>query len=64
LRLLETEGRNRQVKLRCFRTPTHARQRDFRGRTIAELKIEDDSILVDFTPYEIVEVELRFGESS
>jgi alpha-mannosidase len=64
LRLVETEGRNRQVKLRCFRTPTHARQRDFRGRTVAELKIEDDAILVDFTPYEIVEVELRFGESS
>ncbi|MBW3540062.1 MAG: hypothetical protein KY476_07325 [Planctomycetes bacterium] len=61
VRLLETEGRDRQVRLRCFRTPHSARRRDFNGETISELRIEGDAVLVDMTKYEIADVELRFA---
>ena len=62
VRLIETEGRSKRVKLRCFRKPTYARKRDFRGETIAELIIEGEAVLVDMSAYEVVDVELRFGE--
>ena len=61
LRLLETEGRHRQVKLRCFKTPTSARQIDFQGRTITDLSIIDEHVIIEMTAYEIVDVEMRFG---
>lgn len=61
LRLIETEGRSKPVRLRCFRQPTFARKRDFRGETIAELIIDGDAVLVDVIAYEIVDIELRFG---
>ncbi|MDA1014295.1 MAG: hypothetical protein O3A00_07555 [Planctomycetota bacterium] len=59
LRLIETEGRARQVHLKCFRTPHLARSRDFHGRPLVGLNIEDDTILIDMTAYEIVDVELH-----
>lgn len=61
LRLIETEGRSKPVKLRCFRKPTFARKRDFRGETITELNITGDTVIIEMTAFEIVEVELRFG---
>ena len=64
LRLLETEGLSKPVKLRCFRPPTFARKRNFLGETISELLIEDDTVVIDLTAYEIVDVELRFGQGS
>ena len=63
LRLYETEGRQRPVQLRCFRTPSFACQRDFRGQRIATLRIVDDAVYLEPTPYEILEVELRFGDT-
>jgi alpha-mannosidase len=60
VRLLETEGRRRQARLRCFQPPTRARQRDFQGRTLSNLAIEGDSVLIEMTAYEIADVELRF----
>lgn len=60
VRLQETEGRARNVRLRCFRTPVSARQRDFQGQTVTELTIDGDCIRIEMTAYEIVEVELRF----
>ena len=59
-RLLETEGRSRRTRLRCFRTPVSARQRDFEGRTITDLEIDGDSVVIDLAAYEIADVELRF----
>lgn len=61
LRLCETEGRQRPVQLRCFRTPTFACQRDFRGHRIATFRIVDDAVYLEPAAYEIVELELRFG---
>ena len=60
VRLIETEGRPVRVQLRCFRTPVSARQRDFQGRTLNELTIEDEAVIVDLTGFEIADVELRF----
>jgi len=63
LRLVETEGRHRPVQIRCFRSPSHARQCDFRGQTISTLRIVDDAVFLEMTAYEIVDVELRFGDT-
>ncbi|HUG92067.1 MAG TPA: hypothetical protein VML55_14605 [Planctomycetaceae bacterium] len=64
VRLLETEGRQRQVRLRCVRTPVAARQRDFTGRPLAELAIQGDAVRIDIGPYELTDVELLFGAHS
>lgn len=60
LRLVETEGRPTRARLRCFRTPAWARQRDFAGQTICELSIDADAVLVDLTSFEIADIEIRF----
>ncbi len=62
VRLRETEGRFRQIKLGCWRSPTSARKRDFLGRTISVLEIEGDSVVVELDPHEIADVELHFEE--
>ena len=60
LRLMETEGRARKVHLKCFKTPSAARMRDFQGRFLNGLNIEDDTILIDLTAFEIADVELHY----
>jgi hypothetical protein len=39
-----------------------ARQRDFQGRTLAELPIEGDGVRIDLTAHEIADIELRFED--
>lgn len=60
LRLLETEGRRKTARIRAFRKPTRARQRDFHGRTLTDLAIEGDAVVIDMAPYEIADVELFY----
>ncbi len=60
VRLMETEGLAKRVRLRVFRQPIHARKRDFIGNTLAELTLENDCVLIDMTAFEVVDVELRF----
>jgi hypothetical protein len=60
LRLVETEGRPVRARLRCFRTPRCARQRDFCGKTVCELAIDGDAVLVDLASFEIGDIEIRF----
>ena len=62
LRLLETEGRSRRVKLRFFRTPQQARKRDFRGRTIKELSFRKETLLLEMRAHELVDVELLYAD--
>lgn len=59
VRLLETEGRGRSLRLECFRTPTAARTIDFRGETIASLHV-DDAVHLEIDSYGICDVELTF----
>ena len=63
LRLIETEGRGRTVRLRLFRSPIHARKRDFLGHTLTELVLDGDAVLIDLAAHEVAEIELRFGQS-
>ncbi|MCA9114769.1 MAG: hypothetical protein KDA79_06750 [Planctomycetaceae bacterium] len=60
LRLVETEGRARKVRLQCFRPPSSARQRDFTGQTLSNLTIEQETVLVDLSAWEVADIELRF----
>ena len=60
LRLVETEGRPVRARLRCFRTPSGARQCDLTGRTICELTLDGDALLVDLTAFEIADIEIYF----
>lgn len=62
VRLLETEGIHRSVKLRCWKSPVSARQRDFHGKTVVDLPVEGDAILVEMSQYEIAEIEIQFEE--
>lgn len=61
VRLIETEGRSRPVRLRCFRQPVRSRKRDFHGNTLRELPIEGDAVMIDMAAYEVAEIELRFA---
>lgn len=61
VRLIETEGQPRPVRLRCFRQPVRARKRDFLGNTLRELPIEGDAVIIDMTAHEVIEIELRFS---
>lgn len=63
VRLLETEGRAGRVRLKLFRQPIYARKRDFQGRTLDELVLEGDSVLIEIGACEVADVELRFGLS-
>ncbi len=60
VRMMETEGRHKSVALRCYLMPTIARQRDFEGRTIGDLKIDGNCVHVEMTAYAIADIELRF----
>lgn len=62
VRLAETEGRPRDVKLRCFKTPTSANVQDFQGQTLATLAIESDAVNIPMHRFEIIDIELRFGQ--
>ncbi len=60
LRLVETEGRPVRARLRCVRAPVRARQRDLLGKTLCELSIDADAVLVDLNSFEIADIEVRF----
>ena len=62
VRLQETEGRRQSVALRCFRTPTSARLRDFTGRTTGQATIDNDVVRCELAPFEIADLELRFDQ--
>lgn len=58
VRLLETEGRNRQVRLRCFRRFKNAYSCNFLGCVMTELPVEEDAVTIDIAAYEIVDLKL------
>ncbi len=60
IRFAETEGRSREFRFRCYRSPVEAKTVDFNGQTITPLAIESDTIRISMSPYEIVDVEIRF----
>ena len=54
--LLESTGRAARCRLRLFKNPRRARQVDFQGEIMIELKVEYDAVLVDLTPHELARV--------
>jgi alpha-mannosidase len=60
LRLIETEGLRKLMKVHCFRSPTAARQCNFIGETLQTLAIDGDAVQVDIRPHEVCDLELRF----
>lgn len=54
--LMETTGRAARCRLRLFKNPLRARQVDFQGEIMIELKVEYDAVLVDLTPHELARV--------
>jgi hypothetical protein len=59
-RLWETEGRAGRVHVRVFRAPSGARRIGFDGQKLVDLPIEGDTIAVDFSAFEWLEVEGRW----
>lgn len=62
--LLETEGRNRRVKLRPFQAPLSARKRDLLGNLVQELSIVKDAVIIDMRGHELAHVDLVYSEPS
>jgi alpha-mannosidase len=60
VRLLEIGGTAGRVPLRAFKPLRYARQVDFMGETILELYVDDDKIMLDFGPNELVEIEAHW----
>jgi hypothetical protein len=60
VRLLEIGGTAGRVPLRAFKPLRYARQVDFLGETILELYVDDDKIMLDFGPHELVEIEAHW----
>ena len=60
VRLLETQGRQANVGLQCFRTVTAARKRNFQGDTLSECPIDRGTIQLQLTSHEWAEVEARW----
>ncbi len=54
--LLETTGRAARCRLRLFKNPRRARQVDFQGEIMIELKVDYDAVLVDLVPHELARV--------
>ncbi|HEX7380211.1 MAG TPA: hypothetical protein VF278_24050 [Pirellulales bacterium] len=59
-RLWETEGKGGPVRLRSFKAAASARQVDFFGQTIGNVTLEGDTIVAQFTPYELIEIEAKW----
>jgi hypothetical protein len=59
-RLLETQGRQSQVGLQCFRPITTARKVNFQGETLSECQVDSGAVQLQLTAYEWAEIEARW----
>jgi len=57
LRLLETSGKGGRGRISAFRNVGRARSRDFQGNSLGDLPVEQGNIVVDYGPYEWLELE-------
>lgn len=60
MRVQETEGRYQSVHIEFFKAPNSARLRDFCGKTIREVSIEGDGVRFEVSPFQLVDLEVRF----
>lgn len=59
-RFVETAGKSRKVELKFLRRPVSARLTNFRDQLIFELRVESDTVSIDFSAYEMLQVEVTF----
>ena len=59
-RLLETQGRQSQAHLRCFRPVKTARKVNFLGETLSECAVENGAVQFPLTAHEWAEIEARW----
>jgi alpha-mannosidase len=60
VRLLETEGRSADLKLRCLRPVAAARKLEPAGHPSAELEVEGDAVRIPMSPHEWIDVAVQF----
>ena len=58
LRLVETEGRTVRAHLRFWTNPTSARLVDLAGKTLSELVVQEDTVLVDLAGHEMITLDV------
>lgn len=57
--VIETEGNYQNLRLRCLFPPHAARQVSLVGKTIMDLTVEDDAVVVEMRPYEVAHLEIE-----
>lgn len=58
LRLVETDGQTVRAHLRFWKNPTSARLVDLTGRTLSELVVQEDTVLVDLAGHEMITLDV------
>jgi hypothetical protein len=60
-RVLEVEGVGGRVPLRCFRKPAAAERTDLAGKTVTNLVVDDDRVLLDLGAFEWQQIDVRWA---
>ncbi|QGJ68366.1 Hypothetical protein PBC10988_0250 [Planctomycetales bacterium 10988] len=60
VRMLETEGRAADLKLRCYRDPQAAHRTDYLGNRQEELKLEGDVVSVPLQARDFAQIEIEW----
>ena len=55
---METDGQTVRVHLRFWKNPTSARLVDLMGRTLSELVVQEDTVLVDLAGHEMITLDV------
>lgn len=60
-RVLELEGVGGRVPLRCFRKPGTADRTDLTGKSLGNLVVDDDRVMLDLGAYEWQQIDVRWA---
>jgi alpha-mannosidase len=63
LRILESTGKPGHAVLSCFRPLVEARQTDYVGEKLCELRLAEGAVQLDFAAYEWVQLEARWEQA-
>jgi hypothetical protein len=58
--LLESSGQGGQAGFRCVRNPVRAAVQDLRGNDVLEANVQDDTVLLDVSPNDLMQVWVEF----
>jgi len=60
-RVMDVEGVGGRVPLRCFRKPGTAERTDLTGKSISNLVVDEDRIIIDLGAYEWQQIDVRWA---